>query len=127
MVIIETPIFTKQVLAALSEDEYRHFQSMLLERPDAGKVMPGSGGLRKVRWAAEGRGKRGGIRVIYYWFTVQGKYSSEFNNIYQEAGPQNFFLPGICFERTENFRSDIRFPGIEQKSPATLFQRQFPV
>ena len=72
MVIIETPIFTKQVLAALSEDEYRHFQSMLIERPDVGKVVPGSGGLRKVRWAAEGRGKRGGIRVIYYWFTAQG-------------------------------------------------------
>lgn len=72
MVIIETPIFTKQVLAALSDDEYRHFQNMLLERPAAGKVIPGSGGLRKLRWAAEGRGKRGGIRVIYYWFTAQG-------------------------------------------------------
>jgi mRNA-degrading endonuclease RelE of RelBE toxin-antitoxin system len=69
MVIIETPIFSKQVLAALSDDEYRQFQSILRERPDAGKVMPGSGGLRKIRWAAEGRGKRGGIRVIYYWFT----------------------------------------------------------
>lgn len=69
MVIIETPIFSKQVLAALSDDEYRQFQSILRERPDAGKVMPGSGGLRKIRWATEGRGKRGGIRVIYYWFT----------------------------------------------------------
>lgn len=72
MVIVETAIFTKQALAALSDDEYRLFQNMLLERPDAGKVIPGSGGLRKLRWAAEGRGKRGGIRVIYYWFTVQG-------------------------------------------------------
>lgn len=66
MLIIETPIFTKQVLAALTDDEYRRFQNMLLERPEAGKVMSGGGGLRKIRWAAEGRGKRGGIRVIYY-------------------------------------------------------------
>jgi len=72
MVIVETPIFTKQILSTLSDDEYRLFQNMLLERPDAGKVIPGSGGLRKLRWAAEGRGKRGGLRVIYYWFTARG-------------------------------------------------------
>ena len=72
MVIVETPIFTKQLLSTLSDGEYRLFQKMLLERPDAGKVIPGSGGLRKLRWAAEGRGKRGGLRVIYYWFTAQG-------------------------------------------------------
>ncbi|MCJ7601107.1 MAG: type II toxin-antitoxin system RelE/ParE family toxin [Desulfobulbaceae bacterium] len=72
MVIVETPIFTKQLLSTLSDDEYRLFQNMLLERPDAGKVIPGSGGLRKLRWAAEGRGKRGGLRVIYYWFTAGG-------------------------------------------------------
>lgn len=72
MVIIETPIFTKQLLSTLSEDEYRLFQAALLERPDVGKVIPGGGGLRKVRWAQEGRGKSGGGRVIYYWFTIRG-------------------------------------------------------
>jgi mRNA-degrading endonuclease RelE of RelBE toxin-antitoxin system len=72
MIIIETSIFTKQITSALSEDEYRLFQLSLVERPDAGKVIPGSGGLRKLRWSAEGRGKRGGLRVIYYWFT-QGR------------------------------------------------------
>lgn len=72
MIIIETPIFTKQLLATLSDDEYRLFQNMLLARPDAGKVIPGSGCLRKLRWTAEGRGKRGGLRVIYYWFTAGG-------------------------------------------------------
>ncbi len=71
MVIIETPIFTRQLLATLSGDEYRLLQQNLLERPDAGKVIPGSGGLRKLRWAAEARGKRGGVRVIYYWLTAQ--------------------------------------------------------
>jgi len=72
MVIIETPIFTRQIASSLSDEEYRLFQTALLKRPDAGKVIPGSGGLRKIRWSAEGRGKRGGVRVIYYWFTSQG-------------------------------------------------------
>jgi mRNA-degrading endonuclease RelE of RelBE toxin-antitoxin system len=72
MVIIETPIFTKQLVSTLSDEEYRLFQTALLERPDTGKIIPGSGGLRKLRWSAEGRGKRGGARIIYYWFTSQG-------------------------------------------------------
>ena len=72
MVIIETPIFTKQLLATLSDDEYRELQRGLLGHPEAGKVIPGSGGLRKLRWAFDGRGKRGGVRLIYYWFTAQG-------------------------------------------------------
>ena len=72
MIIIETPIFTKQLLSNLSDEEYRLFQATLLERPDAGKVIPGGGGLRKVRWGLEGRGKSGGARVIYYWFTERG-------------------------------------------------------
>ena len=41
----------------------------LVEQPDAGDIIPGSGGCRKLRWAAKGHGKRGGARVIYYWFT----------------------------------------------------------
>lgn len=45
----------------------------LAGRPDAGKVIPGSGGLRKVRWAARGHGKRGGARVIYFWWTADDK------------------------------------------------------
>lgn len=71
MVIVETPIFTKLVLDTLSGDEYRLLQRTLLEHPDAGTRIPGSGGLRKLRWSAEGRGKRGGVRVIYYWFTAR--------------------------------------------------------
>jgi mRNA-degrading endonuclease RelE of RelBE toxin-antitoxin system len=71
VVIVETPIFTKLVLDTLSGDEYRLLQRTLLEHPDAGTRIPGSGGLRKLRWSAEGRGKRGGVRVIYYWFTAR--------------------------------------------------------
>jgi hypothetical protein len=51
----------------LSEDEFLGLQSFLLEYPEAGKVVPGSSGIRKVRWAISGKGKSGGIRVIYYF------------------------------------------------------------
>ncbi len=67
VVIIETQIFSRQVQALLSDEEYRKLQMALLLRPDFGPVIPGSGGLRKVRWSLGGRGKRGGVRTIYYW------------------------------------------------------------
>ena len=69
MVIIETPIFTKTIQSLMSEDDYRQLQSALVIRPDMGATIPGSGGLRKLRWRIPGRGKRGGVRVIYYWAT----------------------------------------------------------
>lgn len=73
MVLIETSVFTRQVQATLTADEYRAFQLHLLAHPDAGDVIPGTGGLRKVRWGLAGRGKRGGVRVIYYWRTTAGQ------------------------------------------------------
>lgn len=51
----------------MTDDECAAFQTALVERPDMGPVIPGSADLRKVRWRLEGRGKRGGARVIYYW------------------------------------------------------------
>ena len=51
----------------MSDDEYREFQGALVNRPDMGDLIQGSGGLRKVRWKLEGRGKSGGVRIIYYW------------------------------------------------------------
>jgi len=68
MLIIETPIFTRRIQAILSDEEYRLMQIHLVNKPDVGKVIPGSSGLRKLRWSAGGHGKRGGIRIIYYWF-----------------------------------------------------------
>ena len=72
MMIVETPIFTCQIQEAMSDDSYRELQTVLIARPDAGSVIPGSGGLRKLRWVATGRGKRGGTRIIYYWAVARG-------------------------------------------------------
>jgi len=63
---VETRLFTKLVLDYLGDEEYRALQAALMEHPESGPVVPGSGGVRKLRWAAPGRGKRGGYRVIYY-------------------------------------------------------------
>jgi hypothetical protein len=71
MVIIETPVFTRKILASLSDEEYRLLQVHLLNKPDTGKIIQGSGGLCKLRWSAKGHGKSGGLRVIYYWFVAQ--------------------------------------------------------
>jgi mRNA-degrading endonuclease RelE of RelBE toxin-antitoxin system len=67
MLFIETSVFTKLIYNYLSEEEYLGLQSYLLERPDAGDIVPASGGVRKLRWGVAGKGKRGGLRVIYYW------------------------------------------------------------
>lgn len=64
----EAPAFTRQVHAYLDDDELMALQLFLADRPEAGDVMPGTGGFRKLRWGDERRrkGKRGGLRVIYY-------------------------------------------------------------
>jgi mRNA-degrading endonuclease RelE of RelBE toxin-antitoxin system len=67
MLFIETSLFTRVVSDYLSDEEYSGLQGLLMEHPEAGAIVPGSGGVRKLRWAVSGRGKRGGIRVIYYW------------------------------------------------------------
>src|ERR1700752_4569135 len=67
MVIVETSIFTKRIQTLLDNEDYRELQIALVNRPSAGAIIPGSRGLRKVRWARPGGGKRGGVRVIYYW------------------------------------------------------------
>ena len=66
MVFVETSLFSKLLGDYLRDDEYRLLQNHLIEYPNAGDVIRGSGGVRKVRWASGGKGKSGGVRVIYY-------------------------------------------------------------
>src|SRR5476651_636018 len=67
MRFIETPVFTSSVSRFLDDESYRHLQLALMLRPEQGPVITGTGGARKIRWARAGSGKRGGVRVIYYW------------------------------------------------------------
>jgi mRNA-degrading endonuclease RelE of RelBE toxin-antitoxin system len=67
MRFVETPIFTREMNRFLPDDEYRSLQLALLFRPEQGTLIPGTGGLRKLRWRLGGKGKRSGIRIIYYW------------------------------------------------------------
>lgn len=73
MVFIEAPIFSKYIHSYFDDNDYSALQQTLALRPDAGKIIPGSGGLRKLRWAGSGRGKRGGLRIIYYWLREEGQ------------------------------------------------------
>ena len=66
VVFIETSFFTRLIADYLTEDEYVGLQTFLLQRPDAGTIIHGTGGVRKIRWRISGKGKSGGIRIIYY-------------------------------------------------------------
>ncbi|GAB3377128.1 type II toxin-antitoxin system RelE/ParE family toxin [Azotobacter armeniacus] len=75
-IFVETMSFTATVGDYLTDDEYRQLQRELLKNPEAGDVMPRTGGFRKLRWAdgRRGKGKRGGLRVIYYWLLDDGQF-----------------------------------------------------
>lgn len=75
MEFIEAPLFTQLLADFLTDAEYRGLQEQLAREPEAGDVMPGTGGFRKLRWAdtRRGKGKRGGLRVIYYHFLADSQ------------------------------------------------------
>ena len=73
MEFIETPIFTKRVMEILTDEEYRSLQLELLKNPKAGILISKGKGLRKYRWSASGKGKRGGARIIYYLYLLDEK------------------------------------------------------
>lgn len=75
LVFYETPVFTRLLPDYLSDDGYRRLQNVLMESPDLGDLIPGSGGFRKLRWEDDRRkkGKRAGLRVIYYDLSSDGQ------------------------------------------------------
>lgn len=86
MEFIETSIFSKLIYTYLTDDEYLGLQIFLLKHPEEGNIVRGSGGVRKLRWGSSGKGKRGGVRVIYYFkkradeiwmLTIYGKSETE--------------------------------------------------
>lgn len=70
MIFVETPTFTRLITALMSDEDYGDFQAGLAANPEAGDLIEGTGGLRKIRAALPGRGKRGGARIIYYYFVT---------------------------------------------------------
>jgi mRNA-degrading endonuclease RelE of RelBE toxin-antitoxin system len=74
VVFVETPIFYKRVQQYMDDEDYAEMQAFLVGRPDAGKIIKGSGAFG-LRWAGSGRGKRGGLRVIYYWWVAKDRIS----------------------------------------------------
>jgi hypothetical protein len=66
--VAETPLFVRQADAIWDEDERLEFVTFIAANPEAGDVIPGTGGVRKVRWSRQGFGKRGGVRVVYFYY-----------------------------------------------------------
>lgn len=73
MELIETPIFTKKIVNIIPDDDYGEMQWALAINPEVGPVIPGGGGIRKLRWRASGKGKSGGVRIIYYVYARDQK------------------------------------------------------
>ena len=73
MEFTETAVFTKRIVEILTDEEYRSLQEKLVQNPKAGKLIPQGKGLRKYRWAASGKGKSGGARIVYYLYLSEDK------------------------------------------------------
>jgi mRNA-degrading endonuclease RelE of RelBE toxin-antitoxin system len=75
MEFIEAPAFSRHLARYLDDEQYRRLQDTLASTPELGDVIPGTGGFRKLRWAdaRRGKGRRGGLRVIYFWFDGQNQ------------------------------------------------------
>lgn len=92
VIFVETPTFSKRVLDLLEDDEYRARQTYLALYPAAGKVIAGSGGIRKLRWAG-GQDKHGGLRVIYYWWVADDRIAMLF--LYRKNEQDNLTPPQV--------------------------------
>lgn len=104
MVFRETALFTKQVKELLDAESYGLLQLRLAADPEAGALIRGTGGLRKIRWQGSGRGKRGGVRAIYYW-----------------AGRHDVILMLLAYPKNE--QDDLTTE--QRKALASLVQEEF--
>lgn len=73
VIFIETPFFEEDIQQLMPDEAYGEFQQYLASQPDAGDLIRGAGGIRKVRWKLPGTGKSGGVRMIYYWRTTENQ------------------------------------------------------
>jgi hypothetical protein len=73
VIFIETPFFEEDIQQLMPDEAYGEFQQYLANQPDAGDLIQGAGGIRKVRWKLPGTGKSGGVRMIYYWRTAENQ------------------------------------------------------
>ena len=73
MMFQETPVFTRLIKEFMDDDLYRQLQNFLIEQPDAGDIIEGTGGLQTIRWKLPGTGKRNGVRVIYCWRVAEAQ------------------------------------------------------
>ena len=71
MIFIETAYYTRIIADYLSDEDQGKLQAHLIEHPGGGDIIKGTGGVRKIRWGAKGKGKSGGVRIIYYWRTAR--------------------------------------------------------
>jgi mRNA-degrading endonuclease RelE of RelBE toxin-antitoxin system len=99
VIFCESPFFTKALQQILREEEYFELQDHLIDMPDSGDVIPGSKGLRKIRVSSGGKGKRGGSRVIYYWYVDPEKI--QFCRIYEKTSQANLSKAEIRQIQTE--------------------------
>jgi DNA-binding transcriptional regulator YiaG len=101
MVIVETSVFTRQVQKLLPDEDYWKLQAALVNRPNMGTLIKGTGGLRKLRWSLSGKGKRGGVRVIYYWAVAREQLLTLF--LYPKAERDDLLLTQL-----KDLKSDRR-------------------
>ena len=93
----ETRRFLKRIVDRISDEEYAELQIYLCENPSAGDLVQGSGGLRKMRWRISGKGKSGGVRIIYYWAVNREKILML--DIYKKNEKGNLSQSEIAFLR----------------------------
>ncbi len=90
MEFIETPIFSRAIKGVLTDDQLHQIQITLSLYPHMGDIIPHSGGIRKLRWVRSGKGKRGGLRVIYFW--VVGEHKIYLLYLYAKSKQENMTI-----------------------------------